>query len=35
MGSVAVPLRLHIVKTDSEKRAFVTCRLAELARSVW
>jgi hypothetical protein len=32
MGSVAVTLRLHILKTDSEKQAFVIRRLAEKAR---
>jgi len=31
IGSVAVALRLHIVKTDSEKHAAVVRRLAEKA----
>jgi hypothetical protein len=35
MGSVAVPLRLHIVKTDSENSALVICRLTEQARNDW
>jgi hypothetical protein len=35
MGSVAVPLRLHIVKTDSEKKAFVIRRLAEQVCNGW
>jgi hypothetical protein len=32
MGSVAVTLGVHIVKTDSEKHASVISRLAEKAR---
>ena len=35
MGSVAVTLRLHIVKTDSEKQASVIRRLAEKAGKGW
>jgi hypothetical protein len=32
MGSVAVTLRLHILKTDSEKQASVIRRLAEAGK---
>jgi hypothetical protein len=35
MGSVAVAVRLHIVKTDSEKQESVIHRLAEKAHKGW
>jgi hypothetical protein len=35
MGSVAVTLRLHIVKMDIEKQVSVIPRLAEKARKGW